>query len=95
VARETFKENVGDIFQLNRELSESHHLPIALIYQESGFVFSLKKSELDSELPTGFINVVNRRGKFLFSSMELVRGHFCSSTCMSMDTACRRKGMLG
>lgn len=76
MARETFKENVGDIFQLNRELSESHHIPIALIYQESGFVFSLKKSELDGELPAGFINVVNRRGKILFSSMELVGRSF-------------------
>jgi DNA mismatch repair protein MSH4 len=72
VARETFKENVGDIYQLNRDLTERHNIPIALVYQESGFVFSLKKSELEGELPSVFINVTNRRGKFLFSSMELV-----------------------
>lgn len=80
VARETYKENVGDIMQLNREVSELHHLPIALLYQESGFVFTLKKTDLHDlhdEVPAGFINVVSRRGKVLFSSMELVSSIRC------------------
>ena len=73
VARETYKENVGDIFQLNRQLSEEHDLPITLIYQDSGFAFTLKKRDVEGDLPKGFINVTTRNGKWLFSSLELVR----------------------
>ncbi|KAN0101113.1 MutS domain V domain containing protein [Tylopilus felleus] len=71
VARETFKENVGDIFQLNTALSEKHGLPITLVYQESGFVFALKKDELEGELPKGFLNLLGQKGRWIFSSMEL------------------------
>jgi DNA mismatch repair protein MSH4 len=73
VARGTFKENVVDIYQLNQALSERHSLPLSLVYQESGFVFALKKDELEDELPKGFINVSAQRGRWLFSSMDLVR----------------------
>jgi DNA mismatch repair protein MSH4 len=72
VARETYKENVGDIYQLNNNLSEQHNLPLTLVYQDSGFVFTLKKDELEGELPRGFINVSMQKGKWLFSSLELV-----------------------
>ncbi|KAF9466889.1 muts domain V-domain-containing protein [Collybia nuda] len=71
VARETYKENVGDIFELNRALSENHELPLSLLYQDSGFVFTLKKSDLEGELPKGFINVVMKKGKWMFSTIEL------------------------
>ncbi|KAG6874127.1 hypothetical protein C0995_005543 [Termitomyces sp. Mi166 len=71
VARETYKENVGDIFQLNRTLSEEHELPLTLVYQETGFVFSLKKTDLEGELPPGFINVSVKKGKWVFTSMDL------------------------
>ncbi|KAI9462694.1 muts domain V-domain-containing protein [Boletus coccyginus] len=71
VARETFKENVGDIYQLNTALSEKHGLPITLVYQENGFVFALKKDDLEGELPKGFLNVSAKRGRWIFSSMEL------------------------
>ncbi|GLB36707.1 putative mutS family domain IV [Lyophyllum shimeji] len=71
VARETYKENVGDIFQLNRTLSEEHGLPLALVYQDTGFVFTLKKTDLEGELPKGFINVSVKKGKWVFSSMDL------------------------
>ncbi|KAJ6630078.1 muts domain V-domain-containing protein [Mycena sp. CBHHK59/15] len=71
VARETYKENVGDIFALNRTLSETHGLPLALIYQETGFVFTLRKNEVDGELPRGFINASFKKGKWAFSSMDL------------------------
>ncbi|KAG2139666.1 muts domain V-domain-containing protein [Suillus clintonianus] len=71
VARETFKENVADIYQLNNALSERHSLPLTLIYQESGFVFAIKKDEIEHELPKGFINVSAQRGRWLFSSMDL------------------------
>jgi DNA mismatch repair protein MSH4 len=85
VARETYKENVGDIYQLNRTLSAEHDLPLSLVYHEgTGFVFSLKASEIDGpgdgnggrgrgkgELPEGFINVTMKKGRYTFSSMDL------------------------
>ncbi|KAI0727611.1 muts domain V-domain-containing protein [Fomitopsis betulina] len=71
VARETYKENIGDIFTLNRDLSERHNLPLSLVLQDMGFVFALKKSELEGELPKGFVNVTMQKGRWLFSSIEL------------------------
>jgi DNA mismatch repair protein MSH4 len=72
VARETYKENLGDIYQLNRTLSEEHGLPFTLIRQNTGFVFGLKKNELDGELPKGFVNVKLQKGRWIFSCMDLV-----------------------
>ncbi|SJL03144.1 uncharacterized protein ARMOST_06490 [Armillaria ostoyae] len=71
VARETYKENVGDIYALNTTLSEQHDLPLTLIYHDTCFVFSLKKSDVIEELPKGFINASLKKGKWQFSSMEL------------------------
>ncbi|KAG6333660.1 hypothetical protein ID866_5430 [Astraeus odoratus] len=71
VARETFKENVCDIMQLHSSLCEKYELPMILLYQESGFVFTLKKDGLEGELPKGFLNVTSQRGRWLFSSLEL------------------------
>ncbi|KAG1741768.1 muts domain V-domain-containing protein [Suillus paluster] len=71
VARETFKENVTDIYQLNHTLSEQHSLQLSLVYQDSGFVFTIKKDELEDELPKGFINVSAQKGRWLFSSIDL------------------------
>lgn len=73
VARETYKENVSDIYMLKTNLSELHTLPLALVYQESGFVFSLKQIDLEGNLPAGFINPCLKKGKWQFSSMDLVR----------------------
>lgn len=73
MARETFKENIGDIYQLNRTLSEQHNLPFMMVYQDTGFVFALRKTDLEGELPEGFVNVVLKKGRWIFSSMELVR----------------------
>jgi DNA mismatch repair protein MSH4 len=53
-------------------VSEEHNLPLTLVYQESGFVFALKKAELDGELPKGFLNVTSNKGRWMFTSMELV-----------------------
>jgi len=72
VARETYKENIGDIYQLNRSLSEEHNLPLTLVYQETGFVFALKKNDIEGELPKGFINVSLKKGRWIFSNLELV-----------------------
>ncbi|KAK0197948.1 muts domain V-domain-containing protein, partial [Armillaria mellea] len=71
VARETYKENVGDIYALNTTLSEQHDLPLTLIYHDTGFVFSLKKSDVIDELPKGFINASLKKGRWQSSSMEL------------------------
>ena len=73
VARATYKENIGDIYHLNRMLSEEHSLPFMMVYQDTGFVFALRKTDLEGELPEGFVNVVLRKGRWIFSSMELVR----------------------
>ncbi|KAI0307402.1 muts domain V-domain-containing protein [Multifurca ochricompacta] len=72
VARETYKENVGDIHALHRSLSEKHELPMQLAYQESGFLLAIKKRDLvDEKLPWGFINQSMQKGKWLFTTMEL------------------------
>ncbi|CAK5271911.1 unnamed protein product, partial [Mycena citricolor] len=73
VARETYKENVGDIFTLSRNLSDAHELPLGLTYQEGGFVFTLKKSDLGEggALPKGFVNAQIKKGKWVFESMDL------------------------
>ncbi|KAI0809119.1 muts domain V-domain-containing protein [Irpex lacteus] len=75
VARETYKENVGDIFALSNALSEEHNIKLTLVWQDGGFVFTVKKNELEDagmdELPRGFVNVVGRKGKWVFSSVEL------------------------
>ncbi|KAF8641530.1 hypothetical protein AX16_009908 [Volvariella volvacea WC 439] len=72
VARETYKENVGDIYELSKMLTERYNLPLVLVYQETGFVFALKKSDLDeSDLPDEFINASARRGRVTFTSIEL------------------------
>ncbi|KAF8908829.1 muts domain V-domain-containing protein [Mucidula mucida] len=71
VARETYKENVGDIYALNLTLSEEHGMPFSLVYQDTGFVFTLKKPDLEGELPKGFINASLKKGRWVFSSMEL------------------------
>ena len=61
--------------QLSTTLSEKHGLPLSLLYQESGFVFVLKKTEWVGELPKGFLHVSSQKGRWLFSSMELVCVH--------------------
>lgn len=59
-------------------MSDTHALPINLIYQENGgFMFTLKKSDLDEELPRGFINVTAQKGRWLFSSLDLVKILLC------------------
>lgn len=38
----------------------------------------MKKTDLEGELPKGFINVTLKKGKWQFSSMELVRNSLLS-----------------
>jgi DNA mismatch repair protein MSH4 len=72
VARETYKENITDIFQLHQKTREEHDLPLQLIYQESGYVYALKKNDLEGELPRGSINITVQKGKWIFSTLEMV-----------------------
>ena len=72
VARETYKENIGDIYQLNALLSEEHNLPLSLLYQEHGFIFTIRNDDLEGVLPQDFINVSEKKGRLLFSTMKLV-----------------------
>ncbi|KAI0641090.1 muts domain V-domain-containing protein [Trametes meyenii] len=76
VARETYKENVGDIYSLRHRLTQEHELPFALVYRDAdaGFIFALKKTDLNDaggELPHGFIDVTAQKGRLVFSSIEL------------------------
>ncbi|KAI0735804.1 muts domain V-domain-containing protein [Earliella scabrosa] len=76
VARETYKENVGDIYALRNRLVQEHSLPLTLVYRDSdaGFIFALKKTDLEEaggELPRGFIDVTAQKGRWVFSSIEL------------------------
>ncbi|EIW65180.1 MutS family protein MSH4 [Trametes versicolor FP-101664 SS1] len=76
VARETYKENVGDIYALRARLAEEHDLPLTLVYRDSdaGFVFALKKTDLSDaggELPRGFIDVTAQKGRVTFATIEL------------------------
>ncbi|KAF7372036.1 MutS 4 [Mycena venus] len=71
VARETYKGNIGDIFEMNRTLSDAHGLPLSLVYQETGFVFTLRQNQLEGELPPGFISAKLKRGKWVFTSIDL------------------------
>jgi DNA mismatch repair protein MSH4 len=64
---------VGDIYALHSSLTEKHGLPLQLVYQESGFLFAIRKGDLaEGKLPWGFTNLKPQRGKWLFTSMELV-----------------------
>ncbi|KAG8905973.1 MutS protein msh4 [Tulasnella sp. 403] len=77
VARETYKENVGDIMELVNNLSKEHDLPLSTVFQEKdGFWLTLRKDELDGKLPNGFVNVTSKGAKWKFMTMELVRMHF-------------------
>ncbi|RDX51557.1 hypothetical protein OH76DRAFT_1378852 [Lentinus brumalis] len=76
VARETYKENVGDIYALRNRLAEEHNLPFTLVYRDSdaGFIFAVKKTDLEDaggELPRGFVDVTAQKGRWVFSSVEL------------------------
>jgi DNA mismatch repair protein MSH4 len=58
--------------QLTDSLRTDHDIPLQSIYRPGGFIFSVKKADLDHELPAGFINVVSKGPRFIFSSVELV-----------------------
>lgn len=76
VARETYKENVQDIQQFKTELVQQYDLPLELNFTESGYSFSIRKSELTGDLPGEFRNKTSRGQRWVFSSIELVSCRF-------------------
>ncbi|CAD6890522.1 unnamed protein product [Tilletia caries] len=74
VARETYKENIKDIYDLSAELSETHQLPVTLKYAATGFILEIKTEYAPNQrdLPRAFINVVKGRSKtYTMSTLEL------------------------
>ncbi|QRW13414.1 DNA mismatch repair protein MutS [Ceratobasidium sp. AG-Ba] len=74
VARETYRENISDIIDLQNELSKEHDLPLSLHYQDNGFVFVLRKGDTPEggKLPAPFINVSAKKNqRWTFSHLEL------------------------
>ncbi|KAG8977624.1 MutS protein msh4 [Tulasnella sp. 425] len=73
VARETYKENVGDILDLCKSLASDHELPFTPTFIESagGFWLTIRKDEVQGELPRGCINVTSKGVKWKFTTLEL------------------------
>ncbi|PWN98876.1 hypothetical protein FA09DRAFT_296615 [Tilletiopsis washingtonensis] len=73
VARETYKENMGDIHDLARRYSESYKLDVSLKSAATGFSLSGAESIAQRDLPSEFTNVLpTKNGKSLtFSSLPL------------------------
>ncbi|KAG8923711.1 MutS protein msh4 [Tulasnella sp. 418] len=74
VARETYKENVGDIFELAEKLSETYDISFIPVYQEKGgFWLTVRKDEVQREkdLPKECINIGTKGAKWVCSTMEL------------------------
>lgn len=73
VARETYKENLNDAFDLCDELKKELGLEgMTLLYSNGGFVFSCSSAEWDehaSEVTRAFVNVV--------SGVQSCCGHWC------------------
>jgi DNA mismatch repair protein MSH4 len=74
VARETYRENIEDIYKLNTSAAEEYNLPLSLVYKEKGcgFWFTMRKDEASGQLPKEFLNVTTTGTKMVFSSLELV-----------------------
>ncbi|KAG9045604.1 MutS protein msh4 [Tulasnella sp. UAMH 9824] len=73
VARETYKENVGDILDLCKSLASDHELPFTPTFVESagGFWLTIRKDEVQGDLPRGCINVSSKGAKWKFTTLEL------------------------
>ena len=84
---------------MRNRLVEEHNIPLTLVYRDSdaGFVFSLKKTDLDDaggELPRGFVDATPQKGRWVFSSIELVSSLLCLVYMVVMGVD-RKRGMRG
>ncbi|KAL8279193.1 hypothetical protein RQP46_008449 [Phenoliferia psychrophenolica] len=72
VARETYKENLNDAFEMGESLATKFGLDISMTHTQNGFVFSCPNVELDEKpLPKMFIHPVKKGKKTEFTSMDL------------------------
>jgi DNA mismatch repair protein MSH4 len=74
VARETYKENLNDAFELCEDMKAKHGIEMGLQYSGGTFVFSVPKTELeDKELPRVFTNVVSGRAVKVLGDTDEMR----------------------
>lgn len=60
VARETYKENLSDAFELAEEMKDKYGIEMSMDYSGSGCIFSCSKAEMEGkEMPRVFTNVVS------------------------------------
>ncbi|EJU01521.1 hypothetical protein DACRYDRAFT_89247 [Dacryopinax primogenitus] len=72
VARETYKEDITEVYALHQRISEEHDMPLDLQWTENGFHFTVKKDEApNGRLPKGFVDVNAKGPKWMCSTMEL------------------------
>ncbi|THX49502.1 hypothetical protein D6D06_08528 [Aureobasidium pullulans] len=73
VARQTYKEANMDVYELVQELSETHTLPLELVYDNARqYYLRLNASELEERnLPPVFINVIRKKNKIECSTLDL------------------------
>ncbi|THY06932.1 hypothetical protein D6D01_09839 [Aureobasidium pullulans] len=73
VARQTYKEANMDVYELVAELTETHNLPLDLVYDNARqYYLRLNASELEERnLPPVFINVIRKKNKIECSTLDL------------------------
>ncbi|THY33876.1 hypothetical protein D6D00_00765 [Aureobasidium pullulans] len=73
VARQTYKEANMDVYELVQELSETHTLPLELVFDNARqYYLRLNASELEERnLPPVFINVIRKKNKIECSTLDL------------------------
>jgi DNA mismatch repair protein MSH4 len=74
VARQTYKETTDDVYDLIKDYSEKHSLPIKSNFEVNmGFYMSIPDENMqDKILPLEFINVVKKRKNLVFTTLKLV-----------------------
>ncbi|GJJ09382.1 hypothetical protein Clacol_003604 [Clathrus columnatus] len=72
VARETFRENIGDVYQLCQDISEKYEIQVQINHHATGnYFFLLKRGTLPNAPPKEFIHVTTKGNKISFSTLEL------------------------
>ncbi|THZ42088.1 hypothetical protein D6C90_05398, partial [Aureobasidium pullulans] len=73
VARQTYEEANMDVYELVQELSETHTLPLELVFDNARqYYLRLNASELEERnLPPVFINVIRKKNKIECSTLDL------------------------
>jgi DNA mismatch repair protein MSH4 len=74
VARQTYKETTDDVYDLIKDYSEKHSLPIKSNFEVNmGFYMSIPDENMqDKNMPLEFINVVKKRKNLVFTTLKLV-----------------------